>query len=363
MGMNHMIEEYRKQSRIKTANQARDPGGPSICSITDSAALAKAGTSDLVALKPLPNNPPIVKELGVLEVLAGGIIAGELIHLHGETGTGKNAVLEALLYVPENWKALCRHLKANPLPLKAFPIEMAVFETISEVYSRRALRKGQTYDEPSAIVQALRECSRLAGKAYPLIWLREMGRVSAAAVQGGLLNLMSKGVIPLGNGEAISGQNIAWVADSNYHTDDTSTHVLVTQDDALKRRWTISIAFDYLSQEQEIEILRYHMKGGYLPEVGQERLFKIVELGHAIRRRRSEGALASLASPSIYGYSAFLRAVHRHPHFSPQEVCEFTLLGSSSQKDREEVRGLVADVFRLGASNRQESEGGELFES
>ena len=158
---------------------------------------------------------------------------------------------------------------------------------------------------------------------------------------------MTKGMARLTNDEMICGQGLAWIADSNYHTDDTSTHVLVTQDDALNRRWTVNIAFDYLSPEQEIEILKFHTQQGYIPQVEEKLIFKVVELGHAIRQQRKQGSLTSLAPPSIYGFSAFLRAAYRHPRFSIQEVAENTLLGAASSKDREEVRGLFSDVFGI----------------
>ena len=344
--MLYNFKERATRGTEPTKRPGPDPAS-NIRYISDKAAMARAGARDLVALHPLVGNPPIIKELGALEVIAGGIVDGELIHIHGETGTGKNAIIEAITCVPENWKALCEHLDVEALPLKVYPIEMAVFETISEIYYRRALREGQTYDEPSAIVLAMREAARLIGKAYPLIWLREIGRVPTASIQGGLLNLMTKGMARLSNDEMVSGMGIAWIADSNYHTDDVATHVLVTQDDALNRRWTVNMAFDYMTPEQEIEILKFHMRQGYIPEVEDALVFKVVELGHAIRRHRSQGALSSLAPPSIYGFSAFLRAAHRHPRFSIQEVVENTLLGAASMKDREEARGLFSDVFGI----------------
>jgi MoxR-like ATPase len=296
-------------------------------------------------LEPLPGNPPIIKELGILEVIAGGIVEGELIHIHGETGTGKNAIIEAIAYVPENWEALCGYLGVKHLPLQVFPIEMAVFETISEIYSRRALSHGQTYDEPSAIVQAIRKASEMIGQVYPLIWLREIGRAPTASVQGGLLNLMTKGLVRLNNDEMVSGMGIAWIADSNYHTDDSSSHVLVTQDDALNRRWTVNVAFDYLTPEQETEILKFHKMQGYIPPINEELILQVVNLGREIRERRRQGSLLSLAPPSIYGFAAFLRASHRHGRLSPLEIAENTLLGAASMTDRESARVLFADAF------------------
>lgn len=333
------------------------PPGSGIHYITNKQALARAGTRDLVALHPLPGNPPIIKELWVLEVLGAGIIAGEFIHIHGETGTAKNALVEALTNVPENWEALCRHLNARYLPLKVYPVEMAVFETISELHFRRALSDGKTYDEPSCIVQSIREASTLVGAAYPVLWLRELGRTPTASVQGGLLNLMTKGLVRLNNNEMITGAGIAWLADSNYHTDDSSVHVLVVEDDALNRRWSLNLTFDYLTPEQDMEILRFHKQQGYLPDIDDELIAQVVNLGEKIREQRKKGALASLAPPTLYGYAAFLRAMHRHPRFTKQEVAEATLAGSATAKDRDDVRGLFAEVFGVNHNNRTTGRG------
>lgn len=320
--------------------------------LTDPKALARAGTRDLIALEPLPGNPPIVKELWVLEVIAAGIIAGELIHIHGETGTAKNALIEALANVPANWEALCRHLDEAYLPLKVFPIEMAAFETISELHSRRALNQGQTFDEPSSIVKAIQKAAALVGSVYPVIWLREIGRTPTASVQGGLLNLMTKGLILTNGEETVSGVNIAWLADSNYHTDDSATHILVVQDDALQRRFTLNLMFDYLTPEQDIDILRFHKQHGFLPEVSDECITQVVMLGDSIRERRRTGALSSLTPPTLYGYASFLRALHRHPRLSKQEIAEATLAGSATVKDREDVRGLFAEAFAVTIDNK-----------
>lgn len=332
----------------KGAKQGLAPA-PKIFDVTDQKQLESAGPRDLVALKPLGTNPPMVVEKHVVELLAGGIVNAEFIHVHGYTGTGKTALIDAIAYEPENWRALCRLVGAPYLPLRIHPIEMAVFETVSELLFRRALRKGNTYDEPSPIVMALRKCLQDLGEVYPLLWFREMGRVPTASVQGGLLNLMTKGPACLSNDEVVCLDKIAYLADSNYHTGDTTTHVLVTQDDALNRRWTVSIPFDYLSPEQEEEITHFHIREGFLPKVPEELVEKVVRLGDRIRGQRADGSLSSLAPPSLYGYFSFLRCVHRHPHLSPRQVAEATMLGSASPKDREEALGLFSDVFGVGA--------------
>ena len=101
-------------------------------------------------------------------------------------------------------------------PLRLFPIEMVIFETPGELFQRRALKDGTTYDEKSCLVKALHDASQLKNESYPLIWLREMGRVHSSSVQGGLLDLLVKENIILPDGNLIPVQNISWIADSNY---------------------------------------------------------------------------------------------------------------------------------------------------
>jgi MoxR-like ATPase len=218
---------------------------------------SKAGPTDLIMLLPAPGTTPLFMVKWLVEVLVYGIAAHEFIHLSGPTGTAKSSILDALYRVPANFAAVCRGIGYPIKPLKLYPIEMATYETPGELYQRRALKGGTTFDEPSRLVDALRDARRACSDSYPLIWLREIGRVHSSAVQGGLLNLMTQTDIILPDGERIDGQGISWVADSNYQAESDSTHTLVTLDDALRRRFQVNITLDYLQAQQEAEILRH----------------------------------------------------------------------------------------------------------
>jgi hypothetical protein len=220
----------------------------------------KAGPDNLVELRPVPGQNPLFIHKWILEVLAFAIAEHEVTHVSGPTGSAKSSLLEAFHLVPENFLIVCRALGFKPLPIKLYPIEMATFEAPGELYQRRSLRDGTTFDEPSLLVQALEDAVRAEGRFYPLVWLREMGRVHSSSVQGGLLNLMSKYDILLPDGRRLDGSRIAWVADSNYQAEGESTHTLVTLDDALKRRFTINLTLDYLDLPQEIQVLRHILK-------------------------------------------------------------------------------------------------------
>ena len=224
----------------------------------------RAGPTDLIQLDPAPGTNPLFFHKWVLETLVWGICAHEFIHVSGPTGSAKTSLLEALHQVPANFAAICAGMGVKPLPLQLYPIELVVYETPGELWQRRALKAGSTVDEWSCLVEALRDAAAGEGLGYPLIWLREIGRVHSGSVQGGLLNLMTRGDILLPDGTSIDGRGIAWVADSNYQSDGESRHVLVEFDDALKRRFTVNLTFNWLPAEDEVCILEHIVNGGYL---------------------------------------------------------------------------------------------------
>lgn len=306
----------------------------------------KAGATDLIELLPAPGSNPLFIQKEVLETLVSGIAQRELIHLSGPTGSAKSSLIEALALVPENFLAISSALGLPRLPLKLYPVEMCTFEAPGELYQRRAIKNGTTYDEPSLLVKALQEAVQIKD-GFPVIWLREMGRVHSSSVQGGLLNLMTKGDIILPDGRRLNGQPVAWIADSNYQAEGDATHTLVTFDDALKRRFTINLSLTYLSAEQELHVLQQliaqtpGLKSKIAPEVPSS----IVKLGQEIRLQRAEGNLQSLVPPTIYGYLAFLRRAAATPHFSPLQVAEATLLGNASREDKKLSSTLCKKVF------------------
>lgn len=319
--------------------------------------LRKAGPGDLVQLLPAPGANPLFIPKETLEILVCGIVSHEYVHLSGPTGSAKTSLIEALTQRPENFYAISNAIGFASMPLKVYPIEMATYETPGELYFRRALRNGCTYDEKSPLVLALEDASG-SSDVYCLVWLREMGRVHSAAVQGGLLDLMTKARITFPDGSSVPGGRISWIADSNYQAESESTHTLVTQDDALKRRFPLNVTLDYLSPEQEVSVLE-HLLGPGVDGLAP----KVVKLGTVIRRHKIEGNLQSLVPPTIYGYHAFLRMAKALPHFAPQQIARFTILGNASPEDQKMLSGVFNEAFglRTAASANDPLMGGKLF--
>ena len=192
-----------------------------------------AGPTDLIQLLPVPGRNSLFLPKWRIETFFHGILNHEYVHLSGPTGSAKSSFIEAMFLVPDNFHSIGRALHLNEKPLTLFPIEMVIFDTPSELWQRRALDKGTTFDEKSPLVEALIKAQKIKKDHYVAIWLREIGRVHSASIQGGLMNLMTRGEIILPDGHRIDGSEIAWIADSNYQAESDSTHTLVTFDDDL----------------------------------------------------------------------------------------------------------------------------------
>ena len=220
--------------------------------------LRKAGPTDMVRLSPAPGTNPLFFEKLTVDTLVYAIVHHEYIHISGPTGAAKSSLIEALHLVPENFNGLCTSLGFPTLPLKLYASEMACYESPAELFQRRSLKNGTTYDEESQLIVALKEASCLRNKCYPVIWLREIGRTHSSSVQGGLLNIMNRGAVVLPGGSRIDGGGVAWLADSNYASERDSTYVLCPFDTALKRRFSLNLFVDYLSPEKEAQIPGAH---------------------------------------------------------------------------------------------------------
>ncbi len=328
----------------------------------------QAGARDLIRLLPVPGGHAIFVLKWVLEVVVWALVHSEFVHLSGPTGTAKSSLLESLARVGRNFAAVCRYLDYPVRPLKIYPIEMATFESPAELYSRRALDQGRTYDEDSKIVEVIRAVAGCRAEAYHAIWLREMGRVHSASIQGALLDLMFKGHVVLPDGSRLDACRVGWVADSNYQVDDEATHTLVTFDDALKRRFGVHVTLDYLSAEQEVDVLLHLLKdatAGRKPRrrAGISEASVVVKLGRMLRQRRSQGNLLSVPPPTLYGFVAALRMFQDMPQLDLPTISRVTVLGNASPEDRDGAGALLNEVFGLQSDEDQDdpTAGGKLL--
>lgn len=319
----------------------------------------QAGPNDLVKLLPVPGGHPIFVLKWVLEVVVWCLVHSEFLHLSGPTGTAKSSLLEALARVGRNFAAVCGYLGFPVRPLKVYPIEMATFESPGELYYRRALDGGKTFDEYSKIIQVISAVATAGDEAYHTLWLRELGRVHSSAVQGGLLDLMQKADVILPDGRRLDGTRIGWVADSNYQVDDEATHTLVTFDDALKRRFGVHVTLDYLNADQEVDVLLHLLAEatkGRKPRrrSGPVEAAVVVKLGRLLRQRRSQGNLLSVPPPTLYGFVAALRMFQDMPQLDLPSIARVTVLGNASPEDRDGANALINEVFGLQSDEDQD---------
>ena len=315
---------------------------------TDTKSYKKAGATDLLEMENSATGHSIYVLKEIVDKLVFGFCTGKLTHLSGPSGSAKTSLIEAIGRNPKNFATACKALGFPEKPLKIYPIEMCCFETPAEVSARRALRNGETYDEPSALVEALIDAAKHKDEFYPVVWLREAGRAHSSAVQGGFLNYMTDDYITLRDGQVILGAGIAWIADSNYAAVDEDLYTVVPIDAAFKRRFSLNIRMDYLPLKQEVEALR--AIAGQVPElkdVEPDLIERIVRLGQKIREMRAEGPLRSLAPPTPYVYKSFLEMSCRLSRLDLLEVAKATLMGNASNEDSKLVPSVFNDVFGL----------------
>jgi hypothetical protein len=318
--------------------------------------LRKAGPLDLIEMVPVPGTNPLYLPKVTLEIYTYGVIMCMLIHISGPTGTAKSSLIEAMA-LPANFFPICKSLGfPHKKPIKLYAAEMACFESPGELYQRRSLKEGTTYDEPSIVIKSLRDADKYKKTHHIVIWIKEMGRAHAPSVQGGLLDLMGKIIIRLPDGSTIDPSGIAWVCDSNYQAESDSIHTLVTLDDALKRRFSINLTMDYLAAEQEEQILHHLIRKWRLKQDLRMLVPKIVKLGQKIRHHRLEGNLQSATAPTIYGYEALFKMMDALPHLSLRDAVFHTILGNTSLEDSKTAMAVFNEIFGLQAEDEEETD-------
>ena len=313
--------------------------------------LKKAGPSDIIRLLPAPGQNPLFIQKMTVEVLVSSIAAGDKIHISGPTGSAKTSLMDALSLEPRNFAYLCEHLGLPIKPLTVYGIEMCIFDSPSELYQRRAIRSGTTYDEASPIIKCLQmivSAQASGTDAYWCIYLKEIGRCHSSSVMGGLLDLLTNGPIFLPDSTRLEVTGLSWVCDSNYQAEGDAQYVLVPLDEALRRRFSTNLTMNYLPLQVEEGIVKQLVREQDL-NVAEADIKAVVRLGHEIRRRRALGELQSLVPPTIYGFMSCLRLKARHRSTSLMDALRCTLIGNASSEDMGAAWAVVSEVLGVGA--------------
>lgn len=304
---------------------------------------AKAGATDLIKMLPPPGAYPMFVQKFKLEAICAAFTRGLYVHCSGQTGTGKSALLHALARVPENFQGVCKALGFPVKPLRVFPCELCQFEAASDLWQRRSIRDGTTYDEPSALVQAIDAAATCGEESYSVVWIRELGRANPG-VQSGLLDLLTPTEIQVGS-KTIHTRWVSFCTDSNYQAASEETFDLVALDAAVNRRLPVRITFDPLPAEMEVEILKDLAKGLELKLPDPELIAKVVRLCQLLRKQRNDGNLRSLPPATLPGALAFLMMASALPHFAPQQIAAVSLLGCASPADSKITPAVFAEAF------------------
>jgi hypothetical protein len=311
-----------------------------------------AGSYDLIKMVPVEGSHPLFIQKYILEILTWGIANKEFIHLSGPTGSAKSSLVEAISRQPENFRLLCQYLGLAYKPIVLFENDMVLYETPGELYQRRSIKNHETIDLESFLVRSLSIGMTKCSAHYILIYLKEMGRVINATIQNGLLNLMSKSTIVLPNQQKIDGSQISYIADSNYQASEDAEHTLVQFDTALKRRFTLNIHLEYLSEQDEIVVLQQVLEPGY-KKLDKKLIENIVRLGKVVRQYKAEGTLTSVVPPTIYGYlTCYRMAVSLS--VNTEIVIMNTLLGNASTEDQKLADSIIQNVFNSTRTSKSQ---------
>jgi MoxR-like ATPase len=286
----------------------------------------------------------------ILELLTYAIVHGEFCHISGATGTAKTSVIMAIS-MHSNFRLLCKYLGFKYKPIMLFEEDMVKYETPGELYQHRAIKNNETIDMPSSLARAMTNGMKHCSTHYIVIFTKELGRVLNGTVMNGLLNLVSKQTIILPNRVKIDGSQLCFIADSNYQDAEESEYTLCKFDNALKRRFTLNINLDYLSESEEIVVLR-DILGEYYSQLDEKLIEKIVRLGKVIRQYKSEGNLMSVVAPTIYGYLACYKIAVALT-VTTDIVVMNTLLGNASTEDKTLAESIILNVLNKPSSKAQ----------
>jgi len=317
----------------------------------DPSALSRAGDHDILKIRQRARDGALFVPKASVVSLLYAVANHDHVHLSGPTGSGKSALIDAVLADEQNYQSFTRALGLPRGPVRYRRVEMPTFESTAELFSftrlAGAAEGGGTVQMPSAIADCLLEFEDLPDDHAPVLHLSEMGRVHSEAIQGALVSLLNDGPVYLADGRKIDGRRYCVLADSNY-ADGDRHYALTPLCAALNRRFKAQISSSWLPPELELAAL-------IDLEPAADRTFaqKLVALADQIRSRQTtSGELSTLPPPTIYSMRYALQMARGAPGLSVETVLRHTVLGNAGPEDRDLCAQLLAGAFGLRASRR-----------
>ena len=302
----------------------------------------RASSKDLIMLE-LSSSSNIFIPKHIIEVTSYAIINHYPVHISGPTGSGKTSVI---LGISENFKSICSIIGQKAKPIKLYPNEVPLYETPQELFQRRSIKNGETYDEHSALINNILKAKGNINTHYPVIWLRELGGCISSSVLRGLLNIIDDNLI-LPSGDKIDISMVSWITDSNYLVENSSVDSLVELPDPLKRRLIVNIAMNYLSPEEENLIINelLNQEGIKVSPELQKIIWQIINLGNILRDYKSTGELISANHPTIDSMLAMVKMKISLPYLSISDITNFTLFGSVKSDEKKLVPLILSETL------------------
>ncbi len=277
---------------------------------------------------------PLYVERWVLEALSFAIIFGEITHLSGPTGCGKSTLIN---HLPRNWKNLCRNLDVEYRPLKKLRVDLKDAE---QTNTRRALKNGNTFDEPVGLRLVFEEGLKHQSSHYVVIHIPEIGRFNHTnSVENGLINYLQDDIM-VDNVYLGTNENIAVILDSNLQAQ-TGEYNLDQPDLALQSRMTCHITLDYLSLSQEYGVVDKLAEGSLSPE----EIYQMVKFAHLVREKKRKGALRRVPMPTFRQYLSIIKRSKIERGFDLDRQLARTYYGTAPPEEYEMAETLKNQVL------------------
>ncbi len=306
--------------------------------------LRKASGTDLVALPNKGSSLPFyyMPVVRLKEFVHSILEPGSRVFINGNTGTGKT---EGLHVIVNNWRLVLRILGINSAPKNAhlLHVNLSAVQGIDELFRRRSIRNGNTYDEMQPALATLKQALRLQEDPdnIAIWWLSELLRC-LPEIQHGILGMIQNRIFDDQGKYIGDGSSLRIVCDSNFGASEHGDYVGLAQfDGALSARMTANLNWDYLPFKDELEILMCIVS--HEIEDREAILYSMLAFCHEIRKTKiKKGDFASIPYPNMRSYLSFIRKLEKGI-FEIEDLYRIVFYGSGTPNDQVKARAIALE--------------------